>query len=118
MEAMNIDPLFLAAVAAFGWGLNLMTYRVAAKRLGWPMGEAQVSYPAVPMAIGLLGMAAAAGYASGAPSGPGLSTLVPAGILFAVFWTGFMRVASQSALILAPLAAGLLALASLARLLG
>lgn len=115
---MSIDPLSFAAIAAFGWGLSLTTYRVAALRLGWPMGEAQASYPAVTVAVGLLGMIAGAGYTWLAPGAHGIVTVLPAGVLFGLFWTGFMRVASQSALILTPLAVGVLLLGLLGRLIG
>lgn len=112
---MSIDPLFFAAVAAFGWGLNLAIYRLAAGRLGWPMGVAQARYPVLPAVIGVLGMLAGLGHAMTGTGKLGVATLLVAGILFGLFWTGFMRVASQTALLLTPLAVALLILVPIAR---
>lgn len=115
---MSIDPLFFAAVAAFGWGLNLATYRLAAQRLGWPMGVAQARYGLFTSAVGAAGILAGTAFALGGAGAPGTATVLLAGLLFGAFWTGFMRVASQSALILTPMAILVLAAGWLARALG
>lgn len=112
---MSIDPLFFVAIAAFGWGLNLAIYRILAERLGWPKGEAQLHYPLVAAAVGALAMASGVLHAMGETAETGLATLVVAGVMFAVFWTGFMRVASQAGLLLAPLASAVLVLGWLLR---
>lgn len=112
---MSIDPLFFAAVSAFGWGLNLAIYRLAAERLGWPMGVVHSNYPVLPAAVGLLGMLAGLGHALAGTGKPGVATLLVAGMMFGLFWTGFMRVASQAALLLTPIAIALLIFVPLVR---
>ena len=107
----SIDVGFILAVAAFGWGLSLATYRIVAGLYRWPMGAWQLERPRLPRAIGALAMtlaiffAAARGYGGHALSAWGIPIL---GIAWAVFWTGFLRVGAQSALLLAPAAAMLL----------
>lgn len=114
---MRIDPLFFAAVAAFGWGCSLVAYRALARRLGWPVGVPQAGYRIAPFLIGLAGMAAGIGHGLARVSEPGTGALIVMGLAFAVFWLGFMRVAAQAALLLTPIAAALLVLAEIARLL-
>jgi hypothetical protein len=107
-----IDVAFILAVLAFGWGLSLATYRLLAKHHGWPMGDLHVSRPGLPVLIGvacmLLAVAFAATRAGIGHPGSG-SVIVVFGLAWAVFWTGFLRVGAQSALLLAP-GAGLLLL--------
>jgi hypothetical protein len=43
-----IDERFLLAVAALGWGLSLSTYRVFARRNGWPMGRFKPTFRPCP----------------------------------------------------------------------
>jgi len=109
----TIDVGFVLAVVAFGWGLSLATYRAFATRCGWPMGAWQVDWPALPITLGLLCTLLAGLYA--AARGYGGHTIsawaIPVfGLAWAVFWTGFLRVGAQSALLLGPPAAVLLLL--------
>ncbi len=105
------DLPFYLAVAAFGLGLSLATYRLFAMHYGWPMGRWQAHRPVLPILIGfacliLAGLfALARGYGSFSAGGWAIPLL---GIALAVFWTGFLRVGAQSALLLAPIAAGFL----------
>lgn len=106
-----IDVGLLLAVGAFGWGLSLATYRIFAVHNGWPMGSWQTDRPRRAIVLGgicmLLAMLFAlarglGGYALSA------SVILLFGVAWAVFWTGFLRVGAQSALLLAPVAACLL----------
>lgn len=104
----TIDIGFVLAVVAFGWGLSLASYRAVASRHDWPMGRWQVEWTAMPITLGLLCALLAGLYATA--RGYGGHTLsawaIPAfGLAWAVFWTGFLRVGAQSALLLAPPAA-------------
>jgi len=106
-----IDLGFILAVVAFGLGLSLATYRVVAGRLGWPMGTWHKQRPALPALIGSLSMLLAAAYAVSRGYGGyvlSASAIPVFGLAWAAFWTGFLRVGAQSALLLAPLAAALL----------
>jgi hypothetical protein len=109
---MSINPLFFLATATFGWGLSLATYRMVAVRYNWPMGEPQAHYPLVVTLVGLIALIVAFLFATHGHSGPVTTgwAILGLGMLFALFWTGFLRVASQTALFLAPLAAFLLVL--------
>ena len=109
----HIDLAFVLAVVAFGWGLSLATYRAFAKQYGWPMGVWHQHRPGLPVAVGLLSMLLAAAFAFARGYGGyvlSASAIPVFGVAWAVFWTGFLRVGAQSALLLAPLAAALLAL--------
>mgnify|MGYP001255513025 CR=1 FL=1 len=106
---MGIDLLFVLATAAFGWGLSLATYRMVAKRRGWPMGHLHAERPAIPVLLGILSLVAAFLFAAARSEFGGWAILV-LGLIFAAVWTGVFRVASQTSLLLAPLAALLLAL--------
>lgn len=99
-----VDHLFLLAVGAIGWGLALATYRPIALRAGWPLGTAQAMVPALTLVIALVSIAA--GLAFAVARGPlhGGLIIVIFGVALAVFWSGFLRVGAQSALLLAPLA--------------
>lgn len=103
-----IDGLFLLAVGAFGWGLSLATYRMFARRNGWPMGSLQADLPAVPVLLGTVSLLA--GLLFAAARGPELGgwVILLFGLLLAIFWTGFLRVGSQISLFLAPIATALL----------
>lgn len=103
-----IDVLFIIATAAFGFGLSLVTYRPVASRWGWPMGEWQAHKPVLPLLIGLASMALAFFYAAFLGSQWGGWMILVMGLVLALFWTGFLRVASQTSLILAPIASLLL----------
>lgn len=113
-----IDNLFLLAIAAFGWGLSLCTYRLFARRNHWPMGALQADLPIVPILLGL--GALMAGLLFAAARGPefGGWIIVGCGLLLALFWTGFLRVGSQISIFLAPIAAALLLIGWLAAPLG
>jgi hypothetical protein len=106
-----IDLAFVLAVLAFGWGLSLASYRLFAKPHGWPMGSWQRDRPGVAIAVGVLCMLLGAGFAGmRAHVGYPLSaTAIPVfGLAWGIFWTGFLRVGAQSALLLGPVAAMLL----------
>jgi hypothetical protein len=106
-----VDLGFILAVVAFGSGLSLATYRVVAGRLGWPMGTWHKQRPALPTLIGSLSTLLAAAYAVSRGYGGyvlSASAIPVFGLAWAAFWTGFLRVGAQSALLLAPLAAALL----------
>ncbi len=109
---MAMNPLFFLATAAFGWGLSLATYRAVANRNGWPLGDSQANHPLFVTLVGIVTLIISFLYATYGHSGP-ITTgwiIIGLGLLFALFWTGFLRVASQTALLLAPLAAFLLVL--------
>lgn len=107
---MIIDTLFLLASAAFGWGLSLATYRLFAVRNGWPMGEVQSDAPVIAVLLGLFAIIAAFLFAAARGTDYGGWAILVMGLLLALFWTGFLRVASQLSLFLAPIAAILLLL--------
>ncbi len=100
-----VDPLFLLAVGAIGWGLSLTTYWLIARRNGWPLGAVQAAAPAVPLAIGLLSVCMGVVFAIARGPTHGGLVIVVFGLALALFWTGFLRVGAQTALLLAPLAA-------------
>lgn len=108
------DLPFFLAVAAFGWGLSLATYRWFAVRYDWPMGAWHRNRPGLPILIGILAFLGGALFAlaRGYSNVPGAAiagwSIAGFGLLFALLWTGFLRVASQASLLLAPAAAGLL----------
>jgi hypothetical protein len=104
----SIDFLFLLATAAFGWGLSLATYRFFAIRRGWPMGQLQAETPTVPILIGLFAVIIAFLFAAARGAEYGGWWILVFGLLWSFFWTGFLRVAAQSALFLAPIATFLL----------
>lgn len=107
----HIDLAFVLAVVAFGWGLSLATYRVVARQNDWPMGEWQQQRPALPVAVGALVMVVAMFFTVARGYGGYMlsAAAIPLfGLAWAIFWTGFLRVGAQSALLLAPLAAVLL----------
>lgn len=100
-----VDLVFFLAVGALGWGLSLATYRPVAHLNGWPLGAAQSALPALTMGTGLL--SALVGLIFAIARGPlhGGLVIVMFGLALAAFWSGFLRVGAQSALLLAPLAA-------------
>ena len=103
---MTYNPIFLLAVATLGWGFSLAIYRPLALRCHWPMGVMQSRHPLI---IALLGIAALVFvFLFIWMDAPARWPVLPLGLLFALFWLGFLRVASQVALFLAPLAAILL----------
>lgn len=109
----HIDLAFVLAVIAFGWGLSLATYRAVARQADWPMGEWHQHRPNLPIAVGALAMlpamlfTVARGYGGFVLSAAAIPVF---GLAWAIFWTGFLRVGAQSALLLAPSAAVLLLL--------
>ena len=107
---MGIDLLFILAAVAIGLGLSLATYRIFAVQNEWPMGELHAERPLVPILLGVFALVI--GFLFAAARGPefGGWWIILAGVLFAVFWTGFMRVAGQIALFLVPIATVLLLL--------
>jgi hypothetical protein len=113
-----IDNLFLLAIGAFGWGLSLATYRLFARRNGWPMGALQADVPLIPSLIGIAGLVTGALFATARGAGDGGWVIILFGLLLALFWTGFLRVGSQTALFLAPIATVLLLIGWLSAPLG
>lgn len=105
-----MDNLFLLAVAAFGWGLSLCTYRLFARSNGWPMGALQADLPFIPVVLGVLGLAAGLMFATARGPDEGGWAILACGFLLAVLWTGFLRVGSQISLFLVPVATFLLLL--------
>jgi hypothetical protein len=106
-----VDLGFVLAVVAFGSGLSLATYRVFAGWFGWPMGAWHKERPARPILVGIFSLLLAAAYAFSRGYGGyvlSASAIPVFGVAWAAFWTGFLRVGAQSALLLAPLAAALL----------
>jgi hypothetical protein len=111
------DLGFILAVGALGWGLSLATYRAFAAQHRWPMGVWQADSPQLPIAIGALCMLLAVLVATariGGGNGASGWLILVFGLGWAVFWTGFLRVGAQSALLLAPVAALLLMVRGLA----
>ncbi|MEM7774000.1 MAG: hypothetical protein AAF732_00215 [Pseudomonadota bacterium] len=108
MIAGYIDWMFGLAALACGFGLSLATYRIFAVQNDWPMGDLHMTRPLIPILIGVFSLVI--GFLFAADRGPegGGWWIIGTGVLFAFFWTGFMRVASQMSLFLAPLATGLL----------
>ncbi|MFN3625056.1 MAG: hypothetical protein ACK4TP_13465 [Hyphomicrobium sp.] len=102
---MVIDHLFFLAIGAIGWGLSLASYRAMAQMAGWPLGVAQERLPALTSLLALASIAA--GLALAIARGPlnGGIVILIFGVGLAVFWSGFLRVGAQSALLLAPTAA-------------
>jgi len=98
---MPIDWMFWLATAAFAWGLSLATYRWFAVHNGWPMGEWQAHRPGLPIAIGLFSLTFAMLFAI-ARGGNSVFLLPVLGVVGALVWTALLRVAAQSALLLAP----------------
>lgn len=113
-----IDNLFLLAIGAFGWGLSLMTYRLFARQNKWPMGALHADLPIVPILLGLFALTLGLLYAAARGAEDGGWIVVVAGLLLAIFWTGFLRVGSQISLFVAPLAAILLLIGWLPSILG
>ena len=111
--APMVDNLFLLAVAALGWGLSLATYRLFARSRGWPMGALQADLPFVPVLIGLAGLFSDS-FATARGAADGGWMIIALGLVFAAVWTGFLRVGSQLALLLAPVTTLLLLLGWLA----
>ena len=109
-----VDSLFLLAVAALGWGLSLATYRLFARSRGWPMGALQADLPFVPVLIGLAGLFSGLLFATARGAADGGWMIIALGLVFAAVWTGLLRVDSQLALLLAPIATLLLLLGWLA----
>lgn len=103
-----IDILFFLAVGALGWGLSLTTYPLFARRNDWPMGSLQLDFPAIPVLLGLVSVTLALMFAGQRGVDFGGLVIIAFGILFAIFWTGFLRVGSQVSLFLAPLATAFL----------
>lgn len=106
----GIDLGFVLAVVAFGWGLSLATYRLLARHYGWPMGSWHQQRPRLPIGLGVLTILLATFFALARSLGGywlSAAAIPVFGVAWAVFWTGFLRVGAQSALLLAP-AAGLL----------
>jgi len=92
-------------------GLSLATYRTIAGWLGWPMGAWHEQRPALPVVVGVVAILCATGYALARGYGGHVLSAgaIPVfGVAWAAFWTGFLRVGAQSALLLAPAAAMLL----------
>lgn len=103
-----IDNLFLLAVAAFGWGMSLATYRMFARRFAWPMGALHADLPVIPVLLGLAASMAGLLFAAVRGIDEGGLMIVGCGFLLALFWTGFLRVGSQISLFLAPVVTVLL----------
>jgi hypothetical protein len=82
------------------------------------MGALQADLPFIPVLIGLGGLFAGLLFATARGADDGGWMIIALGLLFAGLWTGFLRVGSQLALFLAPIATFLLLLGWLAVPLG
>jgi hypothetical protein len=98
------DFLFYAAALTLGWGISLASYRLFAFRYDWPMGELHATKPMVPVLLGVFAVVIALLFAAARGGDSGGWWILVTGLAWAVFWTGFMRVGSQSSLIFAPAA--------------
>ena len=105
-----VDNLFLLAVASLGWGLSLATYRLFARSNGWPMGALHADLPVIPVLIGIAGLIAGLLFATARGADDGGWVIIGFGLILAAVWTGFLRVGSQIALFLVPVATFLLLL--------
>jgi energy-coupling factor transporter transmembrane protein EcfT len=106
-----VDLPFYFAVAAIGFGLSLMTYRLFARHYAWPMGAWHESHPSLPFIIGLISFLVGALFAAARGLDGGIyaaSAIGLFGLSLAILWTSFFRVGSQLSLFLAPVFAGLL----------
>lgn len=111
MLVSAIDFGLLLAVLTLGWGIALATYRPIAEAVAWPMGAPQRRHPQLARGLGVVCIACALFFVAwrivaGFPVSAVMILLF--GLAWAVFWVGFLRVAAQSALLLAPLSAALL----------
>lgn len=105
---MVVDHLFFLAVGAIGWGISLAAYRTVAQAAGWPRGTMQDRLPVLTQIIAFASIVAGLVFAlARGPLNGGFVILIFA-VGLAVFWSGFLRVGAQSALLLAPLSATLL----------
>jgi len=105
-----IDAYFLLATCALGLGLSLATYRLVARRYGWPMGALHAEAPVVPILIGLACLLVGFLFAAARGTDFGGWHIIGVGLLLAVSWTAVLRVGSQISLLLAPVAAAALVL--------
>lgn len=105
-----MDNLFLLAVASFGFGLSLATYRLFARSNGWPMGALQADMPVIPVLIGILGLTAGLAFAAARGVSDGGWYIIVVGLMLALLWTGLMRVGSQIGLFIVPVVTFLLLL--------
>jgi len=105
-----MDNLFLLAVASFGFGLSLATYRLFARSNGWPMGALQSDLPFIPIIVGLIGLLAGILFAAARGIDDGGLFIIVFGLVLALFWTGFLRVGSQISLFIVPVVTFLLLL--------
>jgi hypothetical protein len=103
-----VDHLFLLAIGALGWGASLATYRVLATRNGWPMGTLQTHLPGLAILIGVISLGSGIAFAAARGGMHGGWVILLFGLALGVFWSGFLRVGAQTALLLAPLAAAML----------
>lgn len=111
MLVSAIDFGLLLAVLTLGWGIVIAAYRPIAEAISWPMGAPQRRYPLVARVLGMACVACAVAFVVWrVVAGYPLSALMILvfGLAWAAFWLGFLRVAAQSALLLAPIAALLL----------
>jgi hypothetical protein len=113
-----VDHLFFLAVGAIGWGLSLATYRPVAQLNGWPLGSAQTALPAMMTVFGVASAVVGFIYAAAVGLQHGGLVILIFGVGLALFWSGFLRVGAQSALLLAPLSAAALVTAWVAAMLG
>jgi hypothetical protein len=103
---MIFNPLYFLATAALGFGFSLAIYRPVALHYGWPMGMMQSRHPLMVSLLGTAALVLAFLYIIG--DATQRWPIMGLGMLLALFWLGFLRVASQTSLFLAPIAAMLL----------
>ena len=103
----DVDTAFFFAVWGLGFGLSLATYRSFARHHGWPMGSWHARRHVLPPIIGMLCILVAGSFAGARIYGGHVTSgwAIPLfGVAWAIFWTGFLRVGAQSALLLGPAA--------------
>jgi hypothetical protein len=113
-----VDHLFFLAVGAIGWGLSLATYRPVAQLNGWPLGSAQAALPAMTAVFGVVSAVVGLVFAAALGLQHGGLVILIFGVGLALFWSGFLRVGAQSALLLAPLSAAALVIGWVAATMG
>jgi hypothetical protein len=68
------------------------------------MGALQTKLPALPLLLGLLSLTVGLAFAASRGAMHGGWVILVFGLALGLFWSGFLRVGAQTALLLAPLA--------------
>ena len=100
-----VDLLFFLAVGAIGWGCRSPPTGAWRAMNGWPLGSAQTIARRHDGHRWLASIAPGLMFATARGPLHGGVVIVIFGVALAIFWSGFLRVGAQSALLLAPLSA-------------